>query len=40
MTTEVVSIGESLIEVGILLYISYRLETDRSLAKWQAESGF
>lgn len=36
-TTEVISIGESLINRDILLYIAYRLETDRSLAKWPSD---
>jgi hypothetical protein len=36
-TIEIISVSESLISKDILLYIAYRLETDRSLAKWPSD---
>jgi hypothetical protein len=37
LSTEVISVGELLIDRDIRLYISHRLTTDRSLAKWPLE---
>ncbi|KAE9371550.1 hypothetical protein N431DRAFT_484077 [Stipitochalara longipes BDJ] len=34
LTTSVIPLDESLIDADILLFITHRLETDRSLAKW------
>jgi hypothetical protein len=34
LTTAVISVDESPIDIDVMLYITHRLETDRSLAKW------
>lgn len=38
LTATDIPVGDSLMDADILLYIKYRLETDRSLAKWPLDT--